>query len=88
MKTWTPETPFPFWLLKSRPGEVYTYHRGLLLSDRHPPQEGEPTSAEIGKARIIEAIADMAWTAMERGQVALRQMRHAEFDWTYQAVRL
>lgn len=80
------QKPFPYWLATARPGEVYEYHRGLLMADREPPDR--PSPSEATRAMQADMRGATAAKAADEGEVALRQRRHAEFDWSYQAVKL
>lgn len=92
---WPSVGKFRFWLecglsVPSLP-RTFAYHYGMLSRDRGQTVETDTISVLGGVKWVpcpeIEEMAEMAWSAYERGEVVLAQRKHADMWYEYLAIR-
>ena len=75
---------FRLWLVTSRPGSSYIYHRGFLCRDR------EPQTYENGRSQVEEEVHELGLAAMaaeKDGLVTLTQRRIGRENYEYIATK-
>lgn len=90
---WPEIGKFRFWLASAathRP-RTFTYHYGYLARDRGQFLPAQTASTLGGVKWVscpeVEDLAELAWSAYERGEVVLVQRRHGEMWYEYLAIR-
>jgi hypothetical protein len=76
------ESQFVAWLSKSSPGEICTYHYGILMRDRQTAPHGT-----MRKGTQLDNLANAVMAAADGGAVKLVQRRIDEGMCQYLAVK-
>ena len=71
-------------ILDKKPGEMITYHRGLIATDRGT---GLPASRRNSQHDAVNQTATIAWSLFTAGRIHLFQRRVGDGVYDYLAVR-